>query len=390
LKHDGWRCVAYIDRGHVELVSRWGNTYKRFLGLEAAVAEALPRHPDAAPRHRAVSGRSSRPPPPAARAPLSRRRLHQPRKHHLPKIQIDTEFFERHRRLKMGRAGKRNGWPILLTCAISLWPSIASASGTASPPLPSPTLPPRGALIQIGSVEANAGDLVEVPVILVAVSDTPVAALVLTMSQAGFQFVALDGKPDCTVNPQINKADTSFYFRPRGCAAEQCTGVGALVLARDNILPIPASSTLFTCKAQVPTQTMLGPLPITCSDFVASQPSGGNLTTFCNPGEIQVVSLTFSTPTSTSTATATRTPTATSTATPSATPTVTGTPNPCVGDCNGDGRVEINEIVLGVSIGLGGLSLDSCRALDLNGNNAVDIFELIDAVNNALFGCAPS
>jgi ATP-dependent DNA ligase len=43
LKHDGWRCVAYVDRGHVELVSRWGNAYKRFLGLEAALADALPR-----------------------------------------------------------------------------------------------------------------------------------------------------------------------------------------------------------------------------------------------------------------------------------------------------------------------------------------------------------
>jgi hypothetical protein len=268
---------------------------------------------------------------------------------------------------------------------------------SSNPSTATPTLTPTPfAVVQIGSALANAGDLVEVPVTLVS-SWGPVAGVFVTLHPTGFNFVAREnGKPDCSVNPQINKAGTQFGFRPAGCTPEQCNGVVANVLALDNVLPIPVGSTLFTCKAQVPPQAMLGPLPIDCFQFFASDPNGGNVTTFCNPGEIDVVSLTLSTPTATPTLTstpsmtATDTPTATPTASPSATPTVTRTPIPCVGDCNGDGRVEINEIVLGVNIGLEGLSLDPCRALDRNGNNAVDIFELINAVNNALYGCAPS
>lgn len=43
LKHDGWRCVAYLLRGRpAELVSRNANVYKRFDGLAAAIAAALP------------------------------------------------------------------------------------------------------------------------------------------------------------------------------------------------------------------------------------------------------------------------------------------------------------------------------------------------------------
>jgi len=39
LKMDGFRCVAYIEDGKCELISRKRNTYKSFAGL----ATALPR-----------------------------------------------------------------------------------------------------------------------------------------------------------------------------------------------------------------------------------------------------------------------------------------------------------------------------------------------------------
>ena len=38
LKRDGWRCVAYVDTDTWSLVSRWGNAYKRFLGLSASAS----------------------------------------------------------------------------------------------------------------------------------------------------------------------------------------------------------------------------------------------------------------------------------------------------------------------------------------------------------------
>ena len=60
----------------------------------------------------------------------------------------------------------------------------------------------------------------------------------------------------------------------------------------------------------------------------------------------------------------------------------------CVGDCNGDGTVAINELITGVNIALGSAALDACPAFDGSGDGTVAINELIAAVNAALAGCA--
>lgn len=63
------------------------------------------------------------------------------------------------------------------------------------------------------------------------------------------------------------------------------------------------------------------------------------------------------------------------------------TPVPaCVGDCNGDGTVAINELITGVTVALG-QPVSSCPAFDANADGAVAINELVTAVNNALVGC---
>lgn len=43
LKHDGFRALAYVDRGKVELVSRTGHVYRAFADLVAGIATALPK-----------------------------------------------------------------------------------------------------------------------------------------------------------------------------------------------------------------------------------------------------------------------------------------------------------------------------------------------------------
>lgn len=60
----------------------------------------------------------------------------------------------------------------------------------------------------------------------------------------------------------------------------------------------------------------------------------------------------------------------------------------CVGDCNGDGVVSINELIVGVNIALGRRPVADCPAFDRDANGAVSIAELVAAVNNALSGCA--
>ena len=59
----------------------------------------------------------------------------------------------------------------------------------------------------------------------------------------------------------------------------------------------------------------------------------------------------------------------------------------CVGDCDGDGRVAIGEIIAAVRIALGLDPVGSCDAADANGDGEVRIAELIQAVAAALNGC---
>ncbi len=60
---------------------------------------------------------------------------------------------------------------------------------------------------------------------------------------------------------------------------------------------------------------------------------------------------------------------------------------PCGGDCNGDGTVEIHEILLGVNIALDMADVAQCEAMDGNASAQVEMNELITAVNDGLRGC---
>jgi hypothetical protein len=61
----------------------------------------------------------------------------------------------------------------------------------------------------------------------------------------------------------------------------------------------------------------------------------------------------------------------------------------CVGDCNGDDSVAINELIIGVNIALGSQPLSACEAFDCEHTGQVPINCLIQGVNNALDGCTP-
>ncbi len=55
-----------------------------------------------------------------------------------------------------------------------------------------------------------------------------------------------------------------------------------------------------------------------------------------------------------------------------------------LGDCNGDGVVTVDELVLGVRIGLGEAEVRACPELDANEDGAVTVDELVQAVLRAL------
>jgi hypothetical protein len=73
---------------------------------------------------------------------------------------------------------------------------------------------------------------------------------------------------------------------------------------------------------------------------------------------------------------------------PTPTPSPTPTPITCVGDCDGNGRVGVGEVVVLVRIALGKATFAGCPAGDRNGDGHAQIDEIIDAVKNNLGGCA--
>lgn len=60
----------------------------------------------------------------------------------------------------------------------------------------------------------------------------------------------------------------------------------------------------------------------------------------------------------------------------------------CSGDCDADGAVSVGDLVTGVNALLGHSTASSCASLDANSDGTVMVDELVDAVANALSGCA--
>jgi hypothetical protein len=80
------------------------------------------------------------------------------------------------------------------------------------------------------------------------------------------------------------------------------------------------------------------------------------------------------------------------TATPTATPLPRmqiGLPGLCAGDCNGDGVVTVNEVVLGVAIALNVQPANACQNVDADRDGRVVVAELVGAVAHLLRGCGP-
>lgn len=61
----------------------------------------------------------------------------------------------------------------------------------------------------------------------------------------------------------------------------------------------------------------------------------------------------------------------------------------CAGDCNNDGTVTVDELVVGLDIALG-TGTAACRFLDSDCDRSVDVNDLVGAVDSALRGCPVS
>ena len=59
----------------------------------------------------------------------------------------------------------------------------------------------------------------------------------------------------------------------------------------------------------------------------------------------------------------------------------------CVGDCNWDSQVTIDELLRGVNVALGAAPLSACEMFDDDGAGTVTVDKVLRGVNNALHGC---
>lgn len=141
-----------------------------------------------------------------------------------------------------------------------------------------------------------------------------------------------------------------------------------------------------TIATAVPTATATVDTPAPTVTATVDTPAPTVTGTVATPVPTATASVDTPAPTATATGVVTM-PTATATADIAATPTGTAGVV-CVGDCNGNGAVAINELVLAVGIALGNNTISQCMSVDANGNGTVAINELVQAVGNALEGCS--
>jgi hypothetical protein len=62
----------------------------------------------------------------------------------------------------------------------------------------------------------------------------------------------------------------------------------------------------------------------------------------------------------------------------------------CVGDCNGDNDVTVDDLVTMVDIAMFTRPIEACPLADVDGNGGVTVDEIVAAVGNALVGCGPA
>lgn len=180
---------------------------------------------------------------------------------------------------------------------------------------------------------------------------------------------AIDAGDDSScLDEEIGGVDQRGYLRNSPCdiGAFEVGGVEPTRTSTANRTPSTTPSiTVTSTRARTPSQTPTDTAIITPTSTASALATGVPI------------------PTSTPGPAATSTPRPVATSSPSPSPTL----GPCVGDCNGDGGVTVDELVRGVNIALGALPADNCPSFDSNGDGRVSIDELIRGVNAALGGC---
>jgi hypothetical protein len=187
--------------------------------------------------------------------------------------------------------------------------------------------------VTIGNASGAAGSTVEVVVSFTGEGSGASAANIEMGNPATTPInVRENGNPDCAVNPDINKGNSSFRFRPRNCTTgTDCDTVLIAIISLDeefNGVPIP-DGPIATCNFTIPGAASPGisfDFPVNLAEAIFAGPpaTSEDVTAASSGGVVNVVDVPTATstpdvPTPTNTPTRTNTPRATDTAVATAT-----------------------------------------------------------------------
>src|SRR5579862_4579545 len=164
-------------------------------------------------------------------------------------------------------------WPTLVLVAL-LGSNAVSSGASVIAVCPTPRSAPPGPALWIPDITAALGASAAFTVQL-ASGGSLIAGLQTDVAFPPTAPVAVqaNGKPDCAVNPNINKNATTFVFRLDGCAGAACSAVRAQVLSLLDVDPIPDGSPLFTCTVTIPPAAS-APLAFTLANTILASSSG--------------------------------------------------------------------------------------------------------------------
>ncbi len=315
----------------------------------------------------------------------------------------------------------------------------ATPRPTATPlppfdPLPLATCQEGRSCVRVGSAVGSVGEAVRFEV---------------SFDAGGAQVTDINGSLllppvldliSCELDPSIDKPGSWFS----GEWLFLWTRIGSA----EDVDPIPDGALLYSCTAMLSAQAPVGAYPIRCYDFRLFTLHGDGVPSSCSDG-VLIVEVRTATPTNTATATPQPSPSRSATVnTPTETPLPTVARDRsadgcqidrsgeaasawsivigalvllalhplrkarwrpsservailtlailplasradarCAGDCDGDGRVGVAELLYQVSVAVGHRPLGDCGSADADFDGALSPAELITSVGSALHGC---
>jgi len=143
--------------------------------------------------------------------------------------------------------------------------------------------------ILVGSASGSPGEVVKIEVVLGTDMDISDVTLVVDYDSPIAVQADSSNRPDCTVNPAINKPNSQFVFMPLGCATSgDCTSVDVGITSLSSSDPIPNNSVLYTCQVGIAANAAPGNYELRCGEAMARPPSGSYMPVSCEDGLIAV------------------------------------------------------------------------------------------------------